>query len=366
MDISPLVPRDAWEAFAWFGRVKEEWVTVEQDDPLLSVEHGRLPVTTITPRADVLERAGLRDNPEALRAARGLLGAAGGPALTFRGGHGFGPAYLEAASRLIADGPKVFVPTDEQFESMEHVELDIPVGDFRSPFPALAVAVPPATRQRLRAEHGVTRGDLTGQVLVRVHRRPGRPLFCFVFVPTLGTADDLFLLFQDVAGNDSVEQVLRRVVDGNGVPAGMPAETAALHNMAKPVYRAVLNLCLMLVHYGHRLGGPVDPAAYAKHRKKKNLTHLRHGDCLAVHLQQEVVVRAPASPSDAEPGDPTGREVRPHWRRGFWRRRPGYRAYLERNEQPPLVFVRPCLVRRDRLVGDPSETSATYHVREDA
>ena len=49
---------------------------------------------------------------------------------------------------------------------------------------------------------------------------------------------------------------------------------------------------------------------------------------------------------DMKVGSVGGHEVRAHFRRGHWRRLPGYG---DQPDAPKLVWVRPTLVRRDRL-----------------
>jgi hypothetical protein len=124
--------------------------------------------------------------------------------------------------------------------------------------------------------------------------------------------------------------------------------------------RAALNLCLMLTTKELRTR-PLNQHAYDKHRRKKHLSHLCHSDVLAIEMKQNVVVRSVQPPTGNEPGPGTGIEVKPHWRRGHWRCYPGQAAKRDAGEKVQLLFVRPCLVRRDRMVGDESETEATYH-----
>ena len=79
-------------------------------------------------------------------------------------------------------------------------------------------------------------------------------------------------------------------------------------------------------------------------------------------LQVAVRKHSPATSNPEGPG--TGIELPPTWRRGHWRAYPGQGAARARGEQVPLLFVRPCLVRRDRLLGEVSDTEATYSLEE--
>ena len=64
-------------------------------------------------------------------------------------------AWLDALAAGLANGPKLFVPTAEQFEAMQHVELHIPVADYRQPYPSVVIAIPPECRRDLAARAGV-------------------------------------------------------------------------------------------------------------------------------------------------------------------------------------------------------------------
>ena len=264
---------------------------------------------------------------------------------------------MEAKARLLTDGPKLFAPNAEQWEAMEHVELRMPVGQFRSPYPALVVRIPAACRARLIREFGVDPDRAPTCGLIRVHADPGRPvLVCAVFQFKTTTQN---FFFQDRPENPTVEVAINRFGTVEATEPGVDHD--AEWKFAIIAVRACLNMCLLLSHYGHREGGPADPAAWAKHRKRKDLKHLACRDFSTVHMQQEITVRGKASvPTGNPPGDGTGIELHPHWRIGHWRAYPGHGAERAAGVSVPLLFVRPCLVRADRADGDLAESSATY------
>lgn len=265
--------------------------------------------------------------------------------------------YMETAARLLADGPKLFKPTEEQFEGMEHVEARLPPRDFRSPYPAMLVRIPPLCRRRLCDAAGRSHDWIHPNVLVGYREVSGQPLGIIVTIGLSGHQEQHFQ-FTDQPGNPTIEVVLRRaIVNGRVVDMTADPENVVLATVA----RACLNLCLMLTHYGHRVAGPADPAAYAKHRRKKHLAHFAVADCSAVELVQNIVVRGPSRPTTNPPGPGSGVEVKPHWVRGHWRAYPGQAAARARGERVPLLFIRPYVVRSDRLVGDLADTSVTYH-----
>ena len=47
------------------------------------------------------------------------------------------------------------VPTIEQFESMRHVDMNIPIAIYRQPFPSMVVQVPSESRIAIAQEAGI-------------------------------------------------------------------------------------------------------------------------------------------------------------------------------------------------------------------
>lgn len=342
-DVGELVPVDLHEFFVWLGKLPAGWMTMS------SPEHpDGVPRTQVDVKWSVFDTAPGRERfgPEIRRfrreASRATL---------------IVPTW-ESFGRMLADGPKLFVPTDEQWESMEHVEINLPPRDFRSPFPSLVVRIPQQCRGPLADRSGYPRDRAPGCVLVRTH---DDPRFLVVTVPF--KPEEEHFLFSDCPGNPTIEVAINRRVK-NGVTIDPGRQTPAEQSQQRfglVACRAALNLCVMLAHFGCRVAGPVDPAAYRRHRAKKALARYKHGDCLAVEMTQHVVVRSKiVTTAGNPPGPGTGAELAPHWRKGHWRAYPGCGARRAAGEKVPLLFVRPALVRPDRIVGDLSGSAATY------
>lgn len=348
MDLSPLVPLAQQPIMAWLGSLPP-WLRFTNDAPDTFVE-ARIPRTGMLVNWDILDAA---DNPERSAVSRLIR-------TLFYSTKMIGVASAEAISRMLADGPKLFTPTVEQFESLRHVKVSLTPGDFRSPFPALVVGVPGECRKQLVAEHELPPDVAPKMALVRYHEaRPDSVPTVVIIVP-FGNACQYFV-FSDQPENPTIETAITRPVDATNMRtlADMPPAEAAQFRVASDVARAVVNSCLLLTHYGAKVAGPVDPAAYAKHRKKKHLAHFKWGDCLAVKLQQDVVVRAAYRGPHPDRGG-SGEEREPQWVSGHWRAHPGYGAARAAGEKVPLIFVRPYMTRLDRLVGGLDETSVTY------
>lgn len=291
----------------------------------------------------------------------------------------FGPnclhfAYLETGARLVCDGPKLFSPTEEQFEAMEEVDLHIPIADFRSPFPAFVIRIPNEWRRRTAQNVGLPVEKAPLHIVIRNMTSIEGNNVIFTIIKMPGEGVEYYNVIQDNPRHTDLEGAIGfRVLHQRDLEldhAQLTAESKFCFNLS----RIALNLCLMLVHFGHRVTGPLNPVKYKQHRKQ--CSEWRHGDFQAVSMSQFVIIRKhgdlPPGPVPVEgtgndvaddPNHPRLWEVKPHWRRGHWRRRPGWQAFIERGEKPPLSFVRPVLVRKDRIIGDIGESQATYIVR---
>lgn len=273
--------------------------------------------------------------------------------------HGLLPlVYLEAGGTLLANGAKIFYPSEEQYESMRKVDVHLPVGDFRAPFPAFVIAIPPNARRTMMREFDVP-AEHAGRLTLLRHRyrEPGDDSTMIALCTKMGAIEEHHI-FQDQKGNEDIEAAISRRVDHVNPCSDSPELDAAfpdgMKRYATDAARAAINLALMLTHYGcHTV--PVPSAGRSAPHK------FRFNDYKEfIRLDREVVLRVnPAGRS--EPGPPSGREMPCHWRRGHWRRLPGWEAYAERGEQAPLTFVRPALIRADKAGDNP--ISATYTVK---
>lgn len=345
-DMSSIIPRDLHEGLAWLGR--QDW----HDYKMTEGSDG-----------DKLSSTVLWENfihkPEAEKYAILIHTLY---RITTTGYDALALSQLEAGSHILANGPKLFQPTDEQFESMAQVELHMPVTDFRAPYPGIVVRIPNEWRNRTAKELGLDPQTPPLHVIVRCLQKPGKPQV--LFTSTNWRRYEIAHLMGEGMRQKTIEDCL--VSRANNVVDRMFAGPEGEYEYSNRADRAALNMCLMMAHFGCRLAGPLDPRRYQKNRKENS--PLRHGDFLAIEMTQDIVIRREErSPStqigEDDPDRPKLWEVKPHWRRGHWRRKPGWEHYIERNEKPPLVFVRPTLVRRDRVSGEIGHSKATYQFK---
>jgi hypothetical protein len=239
---------------------------------------------------------------------------------------------LLALSWWLADGPKVFRPTAQQQEALGNVSINLSVTDYVQPFPAILVEtnVPPFVATLVcQMEHAVVcymvSKDHENDGVTVVNNRPG----------------------------NLIEEAISKFTP----------EMESLHTLSEKASRIALNSCLALANYGHHSQhlfpheaandrGLVNRGGQAGERAAKRL---RSAPTLLT-LPHEVVLHAEEQRSSREPGEPTGREVCSHWRRGHWAKQP----YGQDRAERKLIFRKPKLVRADKVVTSSAPITTTY------
>lgn len=268
--------------------------------------------------------------------AAGVLAAALSGKFKADGANNAG-AYIYAVTRVIAEGPKVFRATTEQCLSLEHVSINLPIIDYRQPYPTMVVEFPAEYRKDVDNRTGGT--PACPRHVVVKHWTDGNAVLtgCQI-VDRGGLPAELVYMFGSKAKDGGViEDVLGVYHNAD------KAESALL----EAVTRVSLNLMLLLSHAGSRLvpSNPDEMSRYRAKLKKGVRPDLqRRGIGQHVHLvipDRVVVVRDSRSV-----GIDSGTHASPiaHWRRGHWRAAPNFGEARGRGETVPLVFVRPCLV----------------------
>lgn len=256
---------------------------------------------------------------------------------------------LDACAAFIATGPKFFRPDADQCAAMANVEVRIQFGDFRMPFPALAVVFPTAYAREHRLPPAVL-----------CHWRPdgiaiigGNPF------NGNGKSHTFNACFAGSGNPNPLEHLFEEVVYDSRPELPQDWDCVA-------AYRIAVNCCLALTQYETRLRDLNDTAnlrrlaGAANPQKRDRARRLLLGEPKVIEFTQDVLFHdtAGAAPGGGGAGEPTGRAVSTHWRRGHWRRQ----AYGPRtaDARHKLVFIKPVLVRADRFAGTPAETMAIY------
>jgi hypothetical protein len=247
-----------------------------------------------------------------------------------------------ATSIWLLDGPKTLVLTDEQCDALEQVEVRVGLEDYQQPYSAILVQFPEG-RYRLFSCTLCHIMDKTpmGKVLSLVSSAlPDRRTDITTTVSERGLAGEV------------IEVSLTRFHDDVS-----PDEAA----MCARATRVAVNACLCLANFEHRLEWLL-PKEVARDQQLGREQSERGAKARArLKTQVEAIkldstVRLHRVADEHGVGEPTGREVRCHWRRGHWHTV----LYGVGKSQRRLAFFSPVLVRADRAAGETSEMTTTY------
>lgn len=349
----------------WLGR-QRDWMTLS---PRTVTSRGRdVPATQTEIRFDRLEASeGYDRHREIVDGVRALL----------RRGEWAPITMIEMFSSLMGGGPKIFAPNDEQWESMEQVEMKMPVRDFRMPYPAMAVVIPQASRARLASQYNLPAGVVPRKVFVRGRCEGQEPPSVTAFMGQIDSGHTVFYQFIEHPLNTTIESALTRDVtdglerhpDGRFKDDGRDGMIAApnLFGFGLVSARAAMNLAMMLTHFGCKLKAPEGTPGGMRAKDRAKMLMQRAADekkgrvWQAVELSQHIVVRKVDRPTGMNPqGLGSGSPRKPGWIKGHWCAYPGRADARARGEQVPLYFRRPHWCNLHLVEGDLSQATATY------
>ena len=237
-----------------------------------------------------------------------------------------------ATSIWLADGPKVFRPTLDQCRALEHVEVRLHFEDYAQPYPALLVELPESGDYAPFTS--VICFQSENMLIYKLHSRE--------------SVDDITTTIGRYQNRGLIEESLRRYEE-DCLPLQGPA-TRAL--------RVAANSCLALVSHEIASGYLFPKEVENDQRLAREPTERgeRARQRLPLHtvlvaFQREVVLHK--TEGGHSPGDPTGREVGCHWRRGHYAMQP----HGPGNSLRKRILRLPVLVREDKFFGDASDTT---------
>jgi hypothetical protein len=270
--------------------------------------------------------------------------------------------------RLLHEGPKFFEFSARDCEAPENFSLDLPVEEYGQPFPTLMIKLPPdyADARVSRIQHF---GSVPWAIILHHDREHSVLLVCIRF----NEGDVGCHLALDWPGKtvEDVWQEFRDTIQGV-MPEQEPLRE--LVQLSQSLIRLSLSACLMMMVYGTTQVGP-DKPGYRQRLERYVQVARRSGDAdrlahaefdlqalpIRYRFAQDVrLYREEHAPGRAEGGEPTGRVVSPHWRRGHYRMQACGPGLTQRRR----IAVPAVLVNSHLFVGTPAQTSATYRSTE--
>lgn len=325
-NLFPGLPQPFWAEVVCLGRVGE-WLRIERDD------ESERPRSKFHVDRKLLSRADLVFTRK----------------LVEKSDSGLFLTWMDTVAKLSASGVRMFRPSMEQCESMEHVELNLPISSYRQPFPCMVIEFPEEYRRSLR--------DRTGREpprhIVTQHRQDigmffsGCSLGFYEARKQCGYHDELLFLFLDRPQFATIEDALAH--DGTvseNVSAEIDAKRKVLNEACT---RVAMNLCMLLADVPLR-EAPSDRKLLDRLKKDNEANRVERATHVnVVRPMQDIIVRKHETTGTS---DPTGLHVAPHWRRGHWRNQ----HFGVSNSQIKRVFIRPVLVNASRHDGSTIDT----------
>ncbi len=250
-------------------------------------------------------------------------------------------------SQLLGGGPKIYRPTAEETEALEHVELRLPVSDYEQPFETFAVEFPAAYASKRKIPEVSGPGE--SDPYLAIAHRAASWLLVGVFME--GNIVDIIGVDLTDSGR-SMEATLDNNV----------AEGAHAKNL-KRLLRVTLNSCLLLTNYGCVRVGYDDPKGVKKLKERANRNdaqaewhrHLLAATPVVYRVDQHIKLFRERRYVRRDGDGESGRQVGPHWRNGHWCWQPhGPGNTLRKKIMRPGLFVNPHL-----FFGQMSDTNVT-------
>jgi hypothetical protein len=249
------------------------------------------------------------------------------------------------------NGIKLFSPTEDQFEAMRHVEMTLPINDYAQPYPTMFVEVPGKVRATIAKEFSVDPNRISSYVLLHSFKSGAGNNCVFTCFPSLLSLAHVANFMNGDNENSSIEEIICRWIEHQVLQ--VPKEDVILDNgISETLFRASMNLIVMLMGYGHKEQQTIRPAKM----KKPTKIDLDSPPLARVLLSQDVVVSK--TEKHEHSGIPTGKNVAAHWRRGHWRNQ----AFGPNYSQHKKILIAPVLIHKEYLT-DPSKINVTMTLK---
>lgn len=245
-----------------------------------------------------------------------------------------------AALQWIANGPKIADVTEDQYAALSKIEVRLEVKDFQMPYSTMLINMPPGKMHRFVILY---RSEVPHPILIALCMSPGN-------------TNDIVTVARQIDGGILEETLGKYYGD----------VTAEEGSAAHECLRVACNMVLAMTNFGCQ-STYLFPGEIAQEKKyqakgdRVGRSGMRPSDRIRespilVTLDRNVKLYHREGGHLA--GEPTGREMPFHWRRGHWRRA---KVGVGRTETK-IIFVRPCMVRADMLgATSPTDTNTTYH-----
>jgi hypothetical protein len=280
----------------------------------------------------------------------------------------------------LLEGPKVISLSQLDAEAMENTRLNLSLSDYFQPFPTVFVDMPPAFFENHDVpcpqageklfDHRIPSTHYPHCVGIRLYR--DQFIEYIIVSVCFSSGQNLNVLIDSSHENQSLEDSINEAFDiGRVAKVQIQDITNEQECMATiAAIKVAMNTVLVVEGEGIRSLGPDNLKHYQKLQDNVKKGH-RRGDPEEKQQKAELLLRAEPlyytfdqkvvlyhrEDDVREPGEVTGRHVRPHWRSGYHR----MQRFGPGNLQRKRIRIPPVMVNRNRFLGKNSDTLATYH-----
>lgn len=365
MDFSIFDRQEHMTALAWLGR--KPWLLYKDYPEQRSISAGPRKIyfkpSKPVPEGSLIvsEKEMNRHPDEMWKILREILGV-----LEF---DIIGTLWYDTLAKALAGGPKIFRPTPEQCEALQHAEARYSFADYRQPFPVIILEIPQAYKEILKAKYGIS--DSPQYVLVN-HDEKNR----FITVSAFYNRGNIIThITPDRVEYATIEDSLTQNRDRRRDSVGEPSsESEKEFNAAENVQRLGINFAMMMSLYSVKVVGPLDPSNYKQWKQESN--HRRRGGdftnrakeaqsklAAAMHLiqfNQQVSfydeIEENIEVAQGVDIEKLHKSPRSHWRRGHF----AMQACGIGRKDRRMIFRKPVLVRAKYFLGDIKDAAVTY------
>lgn len=269
-------------------------------------------------------------------------------------------------ANLFAGGLKTFEIDAGTLESFEHYDLNLSPADYHQPFPTFLIDFPEkfAMTHISKDEKGVDQIPLFGVLDFNKTFNSLHTTICL--------SNEMSLTYHLDLNPDNEQETIEDIIKKHrGRTLTGFRQSADDWRIGELILRAGINVSLMTTYYGVRDIGPANSSHFI--RTKDRLTRaVKRGEKDLIELNQRALWKIPycygftqtaplftKASTPKQPGqspDGSSGHLKPHWRRGHWRRqRYGPASSLSKVIAVPAVFV-----NSDFALGGAAATSTTY------
>jgi hypothetical protein len=241
-------------------------------------------------------------------------------------------------AEVVGGGSKIFFPTADECEAMQHISLNVPRQDYRQPFPGVAIVIPKEAGQSLRFNG---KGVVVEQApsLLIVYHDPAGWIFLSVF-------------FEETVCSCAIDMTLDLTLEEELRLSDDTDEALITRDYAKVLWRIAFNSCLLMTHYKtiSHYAEP-DRASFLEKKlrtAKKVSEKVRDSNRIemltapkVLRFEQHVhIFRRETGVKSETSGNGTQSIMPPHWRLGHWAMQPyGPESSLRKRIFRPATFV---------------------------